>query len=84
MPKSKSPRQGVTVTELLNQCTGIMRIDEENNYLGYYTRKQLQNEMLTQGEDPKLVDLYVFSLKECNEQHPEVGYHLVIEGVNNV
>ena len=35
---NKPKRYGVTVTELLNQCTGIMRVDEENNYLGYYTR----------------------------------------------
>ena len=69
---NKQKRQGVTVTELLNQCTGIMRVDEENNYLGYYTRKQLQDEMIAQGEDPKLVDLYVFSLKECKESHPTI------------
>ena len=34
--------------------------------------KQLQDEMIAQGEDPKLVDLYVFSLKECKESHPTI------------
>lgn len=69
---NKQKRQGVTVTELLNQCTGIMRVDSEGMYAGYYSRKQLQDEMIAQGEDASLVDLYVFSLKECKEQHPAV------------
>jgi hypothetical protein len=63
-------RQGITVTSLLSQCTGIMKLDDDDNYAGYYTRQELMQAMLSEGHDAKSVDYYVFSIKECQEQHP--------------
>ena len=68
----KKQRQGITTTALLSQCTGIMKIDSDGYYAGYYTRRELMQSMLSEGYDAKLVDHYVFSIKECREQHPDV------------
>jgi hypothetical protein len=69
---TKKQRQGITTTALLSQCTGVMKIDNDGYYVGYYTRKELMESMLAEGHDAKLVDYYVFSMKECRGQHPGV------------
>ncbi len=58
------------IDKLMSECTGVMRIDDEGNYQGYYTRWQLMHEMLRQGHDREAVDIYVFcGLKACTEWH---------------
>jgi hypothetical protein len=77
MPKKK---QGNITDKLMNECTGIMRVDEEGNYAGYYTRWELQKMMLARGDDPKAVDIYVFcGLKGCTEWHPSVEEFKTLE-----
>lgn len=59
--------------KLMNECTGVMRVDEEGNYAGYYRRWELQKMMLARGDDPKAVDIYIFcGLRGCTEWHPSV------------
>lgn len=69
MTTKQKQRQNIA-TKLLNECTGIMKIDNEGYYAGYYTRYELQKAMLSEGHDAALVDRYVFSMKPCQEQHP--------------
>ena len=58
--------------KLMSECTGAMRVDEDGNYLGYYTRWQLMHELLRQGHDRQAVDIYIFcGLRECTEWHPK-------------
>jgi hypothetical protein len=69
---TKSLQRQNIATKLLNECTGIMKLNNEGYYAGYYTRQELMQAMLNEGRDAKSVDYYVFSLKECCEQHPGV------------
>ena len=70
MPKKK---QNNVTDKLMSECTGVMRVDNDGNYAGYYTRWQLMSEMLRQGHDREDVDIYIFcGLKECTEWHPSV------------
>lgn len=68
---AKVKQRRVTVADILNQCTGVMKVDEEGNYAGYYTRGELERELLAQGHSKEYVGMYMIGIKECTEVHPD-------------
>ena len=62
----------ITASDILNRCTGIMKLDENGDYVGYYTRGEMELELLAQGHDKMSVGMYMIGLRDCTEMHPKV------------
>jgi hypothetical protein len=62
-----------TASDILNQCTGMMKVDADGKYAGYYKRGELYSELLKQGHPRDCVEMFFIGLRECKEVHPDVG-----------